>query len=706
MSNQQAAAIGPTIRASSKSLLWGISIAMSWMWGIGLFISVQIAVQFGIQGLLSFAVTNALGLALFGAHVSRVAKRHKSAAEFERFFFENARKFRGAIFFYQILAVIITLLAVLKYLVMPLGYPAALVVIVFFGVTFFLGEEFDIARIKYSHAFFFAGTFAAMAGLLHFVLPHIGVFSGSSLLSVAEAFDGAWKLTYDQENAGNVVYFLYYMIPIAVGFLLGPWLDLQQWQRAVQIRREGASITGSFICGSLIFFSMLIFHGVLALAIWQGAVNAGTAGQLLDHSRDGLFHAKTVITKFFNLPGNEAASAYLSFYIAFICLCAIATCDSGYLAIRWFLEDLVGRSQNIIFSIVPQKAFTSPLPWFFLCGVAALGGAYAGVEVEYLAAFYASFLVCYQITFYRQVAYDLRAARLPGMKIFAVSLSSIAFFGIGYFSLQSPLMAIGSVAPLLYGIYLTSSARLAGFSAADARDRRKKTATAFEVEAEAVVEEPSEPANARAAAASRKSKKAKASKKQEDNDGAEDSDAPVPVAPGGAQLVPQSEEEAEEFAAPATAAAAQAPAALPKGSWSSTYFDGKWFVHTFTATYCDTNSVGNVYFGTYAMWVGKARELFFHKVLPEFDRAKTDFLILTRAFEHKFLRESREFDNIEVRLRIADYNRKFATLEHQILDDKGVVLGKGKQTLLFVSAQDYRLLDIPQACVKAFISYT
>jgi YbgC/YbaW family acyl-CoA thioester hydrolase len=143
----------------------------------------------------------------------------------------------------------------------------------------------------------------------------------------------------------------------------------------------------------------------------------------------------------------------------------------------------------------------------------------------------------------------------------------------------------------------------------------------------------------------------------------------------------------------------------PAGSGVSTWFDGNWFVHRFTATYQDTNSVGNVYFAQYMMWVGKTRELFFNTVLPEFDLKKTDFFILTRSFEHKYLREAREFETIEVRVKISDYNRKFSTLAHRVFNGDGQELGRGTQTLMFVSATDYRLINIPDVCMRAFLNY-
>jgi acyl-CoA thioesterase FadM len=142
------------------------------------------------------------------------------------------------------------------------------------------------------------------------------------------------------------------------------------------------------------------------------------------------------------------------------------------------------------------------------------------------------------------------------------------------------------------------------------------------------------------------------------------------------------------------------------GNIASEYVQGKWYVHAFRATYGDTNSVGNVYFGMYAMWVGKTRELFFNYCLPDFDLKDTSFLILTRSFEHKFALEAREFDLIKVKIRVKTFNRKFATLEHHILDQEGKLLGKGTQSVLFVSAATYQPVDIPAEVLTAFIPFT
>jgi acyl-CoA thioesterase FadM len=134
-------------------------------------------------------------------------------------------------------------------------------------------------------------------------------------------------------------------------------------------------------------------------------------------------------------------------------------------------------------------------------------------------------------------------------------------------------------------------------------------------------------------------------------------------------------------------------------------FEDKWFIHSFIATYADTNSVGNVYFGMYAMWVGKTRELFFNRVMPKFNLKETPFYILTRSFEHKFVRETKEFEQVSVKIRVAGHNRKFVTLEHEIYDSMGNMLGKGSQSLLFVSSADYKMMDIPSEVMGAFLTY-
>ena len=61
------------------NLLWGNSVALSWMWGLGLFFSVQFSLQYGLFGLLTFAIPNALGLVFFGGVTQLIARRVREA---------------------------------------------------------------------------------------------------------------------------------------------------------------------------------------------------------------------------------------------------------------------------------------------------------------------------------------------------------------------------------------------------------------------------------------------------------------------------------------------------------------------------------------------------------------------------------------------------------------------------------------------------
>ena len=64
-----------------NAFLWGNSVALAWMWGLGLFFSVQISFMFGMRGLLMFAIPNAVGLMLFGWLTQIVAGKHQGGQE-------------------------------------------------------------------------------------------------------------------------------------------------------------------------------------------------------------------------------------------------------------------------------------------------------------------------------------------------------------------------------------------------------------------------------------------------------------------------------------------------------------------------------------------------------------------------------------------------------------------------------------------------
>lgn len=622
-----------------NALLWGNSVALAWMWGLGLFFSVQISFMYGMNGLLMFAIPNAIGLAMFGWLTHIVAKRHQGGKESLALFFDKFSKpFRLIFYIYQIVALSMTVFALVKYLFFPLlsamdlgGYAIlalsmCMSVFVVLAAGALFGEEFGIRKIKAGHAL--------LGGLL--VLCIVVILFSLDPLSVGAGING---LGASHEYTSSR--FWGYAIPLVVGLLVGPWLDLQHWQRAIQIHREGTSIRLSYVFGGLIFFLLLLFHGFLAMWVMGRAGDEFTS--TVAHSGlDGLYYAHDIGVKFFSgaFDGNSIVPAA---YFSFLCICVLTTLDSGYVSLKWFLGKNVEKSDNMLVSIIPKQIISSPIPTFLLIGIVSLIGYFAKFELEYFMVFFASFFVGYAALAIARCFVPNSQEPLPQIRMFSMACLCLVIFAFGYMVNMNLLMYLGSLLPLVYVVWLVTTTDLL----------RLVTEKAGEV-MDAASEIPAIKAMAKTA---------------------------IPVK--------------SEVTAPVSGEAHDLAG----------HFEGKWFVYSMIATYQDTNSVGNVYFGMYPLYVGKTRELFFNAAMPDFDLKTTKFYILTRSFEHKFVRESREFDRITVKIKVADTNRKFVTLEHQIFGEDGQLLGKGKQSLLFVSSKDYGLLDIPSEVYTSFVKY-
>ena len=602
------------------AVLSGISVALSWMWGLGLFFSVQFTTQFGLFGLLTFAIPNFLGLLAFGLVTHHLARRQSGSESLAQFFASWSRPFRLVFFLYQLIAITLTVFAFIRYAWQPLGFAPELLYLpltmfVLLAAAILFGEEFDIKRIKFSHGVLFLLLAAAV-----------------TVLTVFAAGKGTGPITFPKLPTNDWNYWGY-VVPIIIGFLVGPWLDLQQWQRAIQMHRERVSIAAGYIIGSLLFLGLVLFHGLMAL--W--ALNWGAA-EFIREGITGHNYGQEILTKVLSAASPWTFAAYA----VFVCVCVITTLDSGYIALKWFLTSNANTSNHPIFSLIPSRLLTSPIPAYVLAGVVALVAVLLRFELEFFMIFYATFFVGYSALAIARCYVVSPANAIPQVKMFCIGAIAVLIFSFGYFSRTPAMQIVGSLLPLGYVFWLLLKPRSSEEFVSDA----------------------------------------------------EELDSPAP-----GSLVRT--ESAVSAASPVTVLD---PGAVQHSLTG--HFEDKWFVHTLVATYSDTNSVGNVYFGMYAMWVGKTRELFFNRVMPKFNLKNTPFYILTRSFEHKFVRETREFETVRVKIRVASYNRKFATLEHEIYDSLGQLLGKGKQSLLFVSSTDYKMLDIPPDVYSAFIAHT
>ncbi|MGH8046987.1 MAG: acyl-CoA thioesterase [Chthoniobacterales bacterium] len=617
-----------------QTALWGNTVALSWMWGLGLFFSVQFTVQFGLFGLLTFAIPNFIGLMAFGLITQHIAHRQKNKGSeaLASFFVGWSRPFRLIFFLYQVLAITLTIFAIIHYVVQPLNLPLAflylpLTLLIVLAAAILFGEEFNIKRIKFSH------------GALFLLLLVAVVIVAASLDKFAPASTNVWTA-----QPTDTWSFWGYVVPICTGFLVGPWLDLQQWQRAIQMNRERVSVAWGYVFGSIQFFALLLLHG--ALTLWV----LGKGGSIFFHKGvEGFTYWHDTPLRFF-YSHIDAHPVVFTAYCVFLCVCILTTLDSGYIAFRWFLQSNVNTSTHAIFALIPTRLITSPIPILLVCGVIALAAAVLGIDLEYFMIFFATFLVGYETLGVARCYVISPANTIPQVKMFCLGSVAVVIFAFGYLQSLPGLQIIGSLLPLGYVLWLLIKPTSAEDFVSDADELESPANTASIMPSEA---------------------------------------GTLPIAP------------------PTSLTNPVAAAAAVIGIHDLTgHFEGKWFIHSFIATYADTNSVGNVYFGMYAMWVGKTRELFFNKVMPKFNLKDTPYYILTRSFEHKFVRETREFETVSVRIKIASFNRKFVVLEHEIFDSSEQLLGKGKQSLLFVNSTDYRMIDIPQDVYAAFVVHT
>jgi acyl-CoA thioesterase FadM len=617
-----------------NELFWGNSVALAWMWGLGLFFSVQMTFMFGLKGLLWFALPNATGLALFGFLTQIVANRHSGGQESLAIFFNKfAKPFRLIFYLYQLLAIGLTVFALTKYLFGPIQLFTGGLNALYLGMCVFVilaagclfGEEFGIQRIKMAHAILGLVIFVCIIRLFFGLWPESG-----PLLDWSSTGSGEWE----GPNLSG------FAVPLLVGLLVGPWLDLQHWQRAIQIHRENNSIRTSYLFGGIIFFILLIIHGLFASWVMSksGLAGVGTAGI------DGFRYAHDIIVRYLDRLDDSVAGMLPTAYFTFLGICALTTIDSGYIALKWFLGLNFAKNENILLGMIPKRVLESPIPSFILVGTVTLVALWADIELEYFMVFYASFFVGYASLAIARCFVPNSQQPLPQIRMFSLASISLVIFAFGYCTAANALLILGSLLPLVHVIWLVFNADLLRVVSAKAGE---------------VIEAASEIPAIRAITKT------------------------ANVVAGSEVIAPQ----------------------IHGNHGIAGHFEDKWFVYSTIATYADTNSVGNVYFGMYGMYVGKTRELFFNAAMPEFDLKTTKFYILTRSFEHKFIREAREFDTITVKIRVADFNRKFCTLEHQVFGSDNELLGKGKQSLLFVSSRDYSLLDIPPEVYKAFMPY-
>ncbi|SNY90744.1 Acyl-CoA thioesterase FadM [Cohaesibacter sp. ES.047] len=598
-------------------LFWSGSSAIAWLWGLGMFFSLHFTASYGVAGLLAFAIPNACGLAAFGFILSRRKDKTKLRALAERV----TSRYFGPFMLYQFLAVSLTLFALARYLFVPLDVPAPMLLMVcVLLAAMTLADRMSLAGLVRLHA----GYLLVMV-LAYILLQSFMPWSGEMTSGLAVKDGVFWA----------------YLPPVALGLLFGPWLDLQQWQRAAAMEERGLSLSKGYGLAGLVFFILLLANGALVLGI-QPELARGLAPGVIGSDLGGL------VAQSVHGLGDPVVIAALIVW----CLVGLfATLDSSRLALNWLVERVAAEKLGPLAAFLPIGLIKSSTPLFVLAAGLAATGLIAGVDLQYYMLCFASLFLAYSVVLVSELLVGRSAAH--GFQAGLFGMMALCLLAAGYLGQAPLLVALSPFVALL--ALLPRGPEVVEQISDDGADALAPLMVDSKL---------SQPL------------------------GGPSSAAAVVLAD---QLSHQNVTETGPQSADPT-----------KLSWTEGWFDERWFNIKLISTYSDTNSVGNVYFASYISWVGKVRELFFRRCMPGFDLKETPFYILTRSISHKFIRETREFEELLVKVRVDALNRKFVTLKHEIRDSKDNLIGKGEQTLMFVNAKSYGLVDVPAAVISSF----
>ncbi|MBB2964616.1 thioesterase family protein [Methylobacterium sp. R2-1] len=213
--------------------------------------------------------------------------------------------------------------------------------------------------------------------VLHGVALIVGVCAGIvALVRLASDFSspGVPLSSFDERFYGLA-------LPSLVGFLLGPWMDVQQWQRAVEIQRAGASVRMAYASGAIIFVGLLTINALLASA-------AGLGEPVL--SFDGLPGAYAAVAQ--ATARNPLAGVTVAFLI-WTAVAAATTIDSFYCATRWLMTAITTRSNSPLLAFVPASLVSSPI-WILLAAfTTAVVANQLNLSLMYLMVPFATILV-------------------------------------------------------------------------------------------------------------------------------------------------------------------------------------------------------------------------------------------------------------------------------------------------------------------------
>ena len=110
----------------------------------------------------------------------------------------------------------------------------------------------------------------------------------------------------------------------------------------------------------------------------------------------------------------------------------------------------------------------------------------------------------------------------------------------------------------------------------------------------------------------------------------------------------------------------------------------------------DTNCFGTVYFARYFEWQGRAREVFFRAVLPNFQELmEAGYRLLTVEASMRYAKELRLFEALTIAIDVVELKEASVVLRLAFLRDQEEPVGLGQQRLVLTD-RDGRPTPIPE----------
>ena len=396
-----------------RNLSWAPTIALSCPWAIAFFYSFQITLDNGWLGFIAFACPIAANLLSFGLVVGAKDR------DVEKVFLTLQSRYTGLFLACQVFAVSVAIFVSIAYLFVPLFGPKSVPLVAIFVL---------LATA--------AGHSATLRGLKLLHLCYLGIGIPAAIVffvGLARTMPAHPVLAARLDGR-----FFGMALPVLIGFLLAPWTDVQHWQRAVQIQKEGGSIRRVYIYGALLVLMLVTFNAALAMV-------AGPT--LVTRTSDGLRSLQGSVA---SAAAGSGSGLLMASFVVWAAIAVATTLDSFYFATRWLLRSTTSSSNSPLLAFVSIDLVTSPLWYLILALVVAFVSFQANVAMIYIIMPYASLLVgaaaCLACEFVSG------RSRYDGTLCTMIGLAAYLIMVVGYIGNVAPLVTIAPLIGLIGAI--------------------------------------------------------------------------------------------------------------------------------------------------------------------------------------------------------------------------------------------------------------